>query len=71
MDWKGLERNLQEFERDEFGTNDFGEIIEVIKEREWSDAQGRMTGMDAEQAEWEEEDPEIYSHNDAWGSEED
>jgi hypothetical protein len=49
----GLERMLQQFEREEFGTNDFPKIIEVIKEREWSDAQDRLTGMDAEQADWE------------------
>ena len=53
MDWKGLESELQSFERDEFGTNDFGEIIGVIRERSWGDAQKHLTGMDAEQADWE------------------
>jgi hypothetical protein len=54
MGFGGLEKDLQEFEREEFGTNDFPEIIETIKRREWADAQDRMTGMDAEQADWEE-----------------
>ena len=52
----GLERFLQKFELDEFGTNDMGEIQEVIREREWSDAQERMTGMAEEQADWEEDE---------------
>lgn len=49
----GLERLLLEFEQKEFGTNDFSQIIEIIQEREWTEAQDRMTGMEEEQAEWE------------------
>lgn len=49
-----MEEALREFERQEFGTNDFPTIIGIIQERAWSDAQGRLTGMAEEQAEWEE-----------------
>jgi hypothetical protein len=69
MDWEGLERDLQEFERQEWGTNDWGNIKEAILEGESAEAQRRMTGMPEEQSDWEEDDPEIYSHDDAWGKE--
>lgn len=69
MDWRGLEDQLQEFEREKWGTNDMREIQDAIQEEEWDAAQKRMTGMDEEQADWEADDPEVYSHDDAWGSE--
>lgn len=56
--WRGLEEELQQFERDEFGTNDMGEIIQIISERELDAAQKRMTGMPEEQADWENDDAE-------------
>lgn len=51
----GLERYLQEFERDEFGTNDWENMKEIIRERNWQAAQDNMTGMDEEQADWDAE----------------
>ena len=53
MDWKRLEGELQQFEREEWGTNDWDKIQEKIREKEWSDAEKRMTGMEEEQADWE------------------
>lgn len=49
----GLERMLQEFEQETWGTNDFPTIVDSIERDEWRKARERMTGMDAEQAEWE------------------
>ena len=51
--WGSMEEDLRRFEREEFGTNDFPEIIETIRDREWKAAQSRMTGMDEEQADWD------------------
>lgn len=53
MPYETFSQYMERFEREEFGTNDFPEIIEVIRERDWIDAQERMTGMEEEQAEWE------------------
>jgi hypothetical protein len=49
----GLGKALEQFEREEWGTNDMGEIQEAIQKEEWSKAQKRMTGMEEEQADWE------------------
>lgn len=49
-----MEENLQEFEREQWGTNDMPTIIRAIKEGELRAAQERMTGMAEEQADWEE-----------------
>lgn len=63
-----MEEELQRFEREEFGTNDMEKIREVIIQREMEDRQAALTGMEEEQADWEETDPEIYSHDDAFGN---
>ena len=52
--WRSMEENLQEFEREQWGTNDMPTIIRAIKEGELRAAQERMTGMAEEQADWEE-----------------
>lgn len=54
MDWEGLEQDLQRFEREEWGTNDWDEIQERIIDGEVNDRLKRMTGMPEEQADWEE-----------------
>lgn len=48
-----LGEQLEAFEREEWGTHDMAEIKEKIHEKNWSDAEERMTGMAEEQAEWE------------------
>lgn len=53
MRFYGLGRALEQFEREEWGTNDMEEIQEKIQEKEWADARKRMTGMEEEQADWE------------------
>lgn len=53
MDWEGLEKDLRQFEREEWGTNDWPEIKERIWEQETESRQRRMTGMPEEQADWE------------------
>lgn len=52
----GMERELQRFEQEEFGTNDWGEIVDRVTADEWRKAQERMTGMEEEQADWESDD---------------
>lgn len=52
-DFWSMERYLQQFELEEYGTTDWGEIQAVLQERTWKAAQDRMTGMEDEQAEWE------------------
>lgn len=51
--WFSMEDELRAFELEEWGTNRMSEIREKIVEREWSDAQDRMTGMAEEQADWD------------------
>lgn len=48
-----LEEDLLRFERDEFGTNDWDEIQEIIRQRDWEKRQKGLTGMEEEQADWE------------------
>lgn len=56
----GLERYPRCFERREWGTNNWDEIQEKIREQNWRDAQEQMTGMPEEQAEWEGwDDPSV------------
>jgi len=52
----GLERMLQQFEQEEFGTNDPEEIKQAGIQAIWDENRKALTGMDAEQAEWEGED---------------
>lgn len=53
-----LGKCLARFEQEEWGTNDFDEIKEKIREDDWRNRQQSLTGMDEEQAEWEEGDEE-------------
>jgi hypothetical protein len=53
MDWAGLGQELQEFEREQWGTNDFPTIISLIEEESIQNAKELLTGMDEEQADWE------------------
>jgi hypothetical protein len=52
----GLERYLQEFEREQWGTNDWSEIQEKIREEDKREREEALTGMDEEQADWEEDE---------------
>lgn len=54
--WISADEELAEFNRQEFGTDDYAEIREVIRSREWQARQDNLTGMEKEQAEWESED---------------
>ena len=49
----GLERDLQEFEREEWGTNDWEEIKQKIYEKDKQERENALTGMEEEQREWE------------------
>ena len=51
--YKPLSNMLEEFEREEWGTNDWSEIQEKIREDDWSQRQNALTGMEEEQADWE------------------
>lgn len=48
-----LGKYLARFEREEWGTNDWGEIQEKIREDDWNKRQEALTGMAEEQADWE------------------
>lgn len=50
---RSMEEELRQFELEEWGTNDLGEIVRKIHERKWEKSQARMTGMAEEQADWE------------------
>jgi hypothetical protein len=53
-----LGKYLARFEREEWGTNDWGEIQEKIREDDWEKRQGALTGMAEEQADWEADEDE-------------
>ena len=48
-----MEKMMQRFEREEWGTNDWPTIQEKIRETEWKRAQDALTGMEEEQADWD------------------
>lgn len=50
----GMEKMLYDFEEEEWGTHDLTEITSKIEAEEWNKARHRMTGMNEEQADWEE-----------------
>ena len=50
---KPLSKVLEEFEQEEWGTNDWGEIQEKIREGDWEERRAALTGMEEEQADWE------------------
>ena len=52
--WFSLEEELRAFELEEWGTNRMPEIQQKIQKSNWQKAQDTLTGMDEEQAEWEE-----------------
>jgi hypothetical protein len=49
---------LQDFERKEWGTNDWQEIQVTIRERDWQERQDALTGMAEEQADWDSDEVE-------------
>jgi len=48
-----MEDYLREFEREEWGTNDWREIQEKIVDEDKRQREEALTGMPEEQAEWE------------------
>jgi hypothetical protein len=56
VDWVGLEAEMTAFNLKEFGTNDPTEIQEVIIRQTHKEARDALTGMDEEQADWDEDD---------------
>lgn len=55
--WYGsMEEELQRFEREEWGTNDWEEIQEKIRNEDREERQRALTGMPEEQADWEEDE---------------
>jgi hypothetical protein len=56
-----LGKFLDRFEREKWGTNDWDEIQEKIREGQCRERQEALTGMEEEQADWEsDDDPEWY-----------
>lgn len=51
---KPLSKILEEFEQEQWGTNDLGEILEAVRQENYQERQAALTGMDGEQADWEE-----------------
>lgn len=56
--YETLSQMVARTEREEFGTNDWREIQKVIRQQNAEEAQANLTGMDQEQANWEEDDDE-------------
>ena len=48
-----LGKYLARFEREEWGTNDWDEIQEKIREKDKREREDALTGMEEEQADWE------------------
>lgn len=61
-----LGKYLARFEREEWGTNDWGDIKEKIITAEQRKREEALTGMPEEQADWEDDESDADSIQHKW-----